>query len=156
MRRLLALSVAIALIAVTIASVAAAGKSSFKGKRTIDAAGQLHVTFKERGVGNETLTYRLQAVGLITWACGGVFYGTGGFGGPSWIDPNQRTTITAVRGQAVGTLWHQTLLGATPSCPKNELGEILPAVMSATSWSEITVTSSSGRVLRLRDISRTF
>ena len=156
MRKLLALTVVTALIGVTVASVAAANQAGFSGTRVIGDDGRLHITFKERGVGKQPVSYRLQADGLITWSCGGVFYGTHSFGGVSWNDPWQRATITPDRGRTEGALMHETLLGATPKCPMNEHGEIPPTVMSATLWTHITVTSSTGRVLTLRDISRTF
>ena len=155
MRRLLAL-IATMLVGATIASVASANQAGFNGTRVIGDDGRLHVTFKERGAGKTPVSYRLQADGLITWSCHGVFFGTHSFGGSSWNDPWQRTTITPEKGRTSGALMHETLLGATPRCPANELGETPLAVMSATRWTHITVTSSTGRVLTLHDISRTF
>ena len=110
MRSLCAFIVATALFAISAASVATAAKPTFSGERTVDAAGRLHVSFTELGVGKQTLSYRLQATGEVTFTCSGVFYGTGTFGGVSWIDPNQHATIQAERGRASGTLWHETLL----------------------------------------------
>jgi hypothetical protein len=153
MRRLLAFVVATALVTVAAASVAAAAKSNFSGERAIDSVGRLHVAFTELGAGNKVLSYRLQATGEVTYTCGGVFFGTGTFGGSSWNDPWQRATIQGERGRVSGTLWHETLL-TRPSCPPNELGEIPPIAVSAISWTEITVTSSSGKVLSLDEISR--
>jgi hypothetical protein len=151
MRSLSAVIVATALFAISAASVATAAKPTFSGERTVDASGRLHVSFTELGVGKQALSYRLQATGEVTFTCGGVFYGTGGFGGVSWRDPSQHTTIQAERGRASGMLWHETLL-TSPTCRPDEFGQIPAIGRSAISWTDITVTSSSGAILRLEDI----
>ena len=68
MRRLLALTIATALIGAAVVSMASANQGRFSGTRAIGDDGRLHVTFKERSVGKQPVSYRLQADGLITWS----------------------------------------------------------------------------------------
>jgi hypothetical protein len=156
MRRLLVLISAAALISANAASAASA--PNFSGSSTAPYPHVLSVTFTEIGVGSQPVSYTLEAAAKwqVLW-CDGVRSIELTY--RSWqTDP--LSPIVPERGRASGELGSggPYLPAATPGCPPpvpDEDGTIPPAQpigIGFLGWFDITVTSSTGRVLELPDL----
>jgi hypothetical protein len=158
MRRLLVLISASALISATVASAASA--SSFGGSSMAPYPGGLRVSFTELGVGSHPVGYRLDAE--ARWQTGVRDDGTPII--QAMIPSLQIETIVPERGRASGELTPiiTILPGGSPACPAPERNpdgtypESEPCPPTSLpmflGWFDITVTSSTGRVLRLPDL----
>jgi hypothetical protein len=156
------LATVLALVLVSPASVSvasAAAGSTFTGSATTSPppAGfpnTLTVSFTELGVGSTPVNYSLNATAefLLTDGCHG-----------SWVERKLASSATEnpivpQRGRASGTLAASAAWPAgLPGCPPvfNEDGTIQPMTpgqVTFLGWADITVTSSTGRVLQLPDI----
>jgi hypothetical protein len=150
---------AAAFISATAASAAPA--PNFSGSSSGSSSGRyphvLSVTFTEIGIGSHPASYKLEATAEFqTSGCDRVptierVHASSETGSP----------IVPERGRASGELAAVFWPLGSPGCPAlepNEDGYYPPATPVATvflGWIDITVTSSSGRVLRLPDRSAT-
>jgi len=157
---ILALAIASALLSVTVASAAAGANFTGSASSTLPYPGSnlLSVTFTEVGAGTHPVSYKLEAAAeFMVGQCDGS-YTVERF----VVSTETATPIAPMRGRTFGQLETASSPGGSPGCPPppwNEDGTIGPSVAIPSpvflGWVDITVTSSTGRVLELPDITIT-
>ena len=147
------------LVVLSVTPAMGAAGGTFTGTRDMTSTSytyRLDVAFTERGVGKKPVNYTLDAVAeeRFTVAC-------------DIADPTVRhadsssTTIVPDNGRATGTLSLTFMAAGALACPPpipDEDGHfppITPPALSSVAWTNINLTSSTGRVLKLDDVELT-